>query len=541
MSLEKLKSNPNLTVQEIDMLINAETDSKMIRKLFYFRLRALNLSIKEASKKAGIKQFSAYKLEDKWNEGGYNSLLHKKGSGRKSKLNSEQMDELEKYFKMQNNWTMKEIQNLIKDKWGISYTHSALERFIKAHFNVKIIKQSERKKNNSLIKIDNENMISEIDLYNDEELLKLINRLHNEKNDVVVVKKLFYLILEKIGLPNEINCDILSISSYTGKNWKKQWKDSGFKNLARKKGSGPKSKLSNDDLKKLYTKMGSKEVWFTPEIINLIEKTFGIRYSRSHIYRILEKIDVHHRKPRPHDYRQKKNYRTTFNLNMRNKFNKYHLKYDIETGCIMDLKSKKKVKIYSFDEAGFDFIGNMIKLWSVYDELNIEVDTDRYGCKAAGFFSLTPDGTDYVTFQENAKKETIGEILKEMRKIDPDGIMIVLIDNFKSHKNSYIKNLAKELDIDLFFLPPYSPQLQPIEKVWLDIKHQIFKFKIDFPEFKKMKKDERRALLMELVELYYYESVKSKNKWNMVFNDFILPNIKKLHPRTNSDIVLEKK
>ena len=151
MSLEKLKSNSNLTVQEIDMLINAETDSKVIRKLFYFRLRALNLSIKEASKKAGIKQFSAYKLEDKWNEGGYNSLLHKKGSGRKSKLNSEQMDELEKYFKMQNNWTMKEIQNLINDKWGISYTHYALERFIKAHFNVKIIKQSERKKNNSLI------------------------------------------------------------------------------------------------------------------------------------------------------------------------------------------------------------------------------------------------------------------------------------------------------------------------------------------------------------------------------------------------------
>ena len=541
MSLEKLKLNPNLSVQELDALIDAENDNKMIRKLFYFRLRALNFSIKDASKYVGIKQFSAYKLEDKWNEGGYNSLLHKKGSGRKSKLNSKQMDELKDYLKMQDDWTMKEIQNLIKDKWEISYTHSPLERLIKAHFNVKIIKQSERKKNNSLEKIDNEKRISESDLNNDEELLKLIDALYNEKNDVVVVKKLFYLILDKINVPNEIICNILSISSYTGKNWEKQWTDSGFENLARKKGSGPKSQLSEDDLKKLYTIMGSREVWFTTDIINLIEKEFGIRYSRSHIYRILEKIEVNHRKPRPHDYRQKKNYRTTFNLNMRNKFNKYHLKYDIETGCITDLKSKKKVNIYSFDEAGFDFVGNMIKLWSVYDDLNIEVDTDIYGCKAAGFYSLTPDGTDYVTFQENAKKETIGEILKEIRKIDPDSIMIVLIDNFKSHKNPYIKNLAKELDIDLFFLPPYSPQLQPIEKVWLEIKHNIFKYKIDFPDFKKMKKDQRKVILMELVELYYYEAVKSKNKWNMLLKDFILPNIKKLHPRTNSDIVLEKK
>ena len=141
---------------------------------------------------------------------------------------------------------------------------------------------------------------------------------------------------------------------------------------------------------------------------------------------------------------------------------------------------------------------------------------------------------------ENAKKE-IGEILKEMRAIDPDGIMIVLIDNFKSHNNNYIKNLAKELDIDLFFLPTYSPQLQPIEKVWLEIKYKIFKFKIDFPAFKNMKKTERTKLLMDLVEIFYYESVKSKNKWNMLLNDFILPNIKKLHPRTNSDIVLENK
>ena len=32
-----------------------------------------------------------------------------------------------------------------------------------------------------------------------------------KKNDVFVTKKLFYLILDKIGMPNKIICDILSI------------------------------------------------------------------------------------------------------------------------------------------------------------------------------------------------------------------------------------------------------------------------------------------------------------------------------------------
>ena len=64
-----------MTVQELDALIDAENDTKMIRKLFYFRLRTLNFSIKKASKNTGIKQFSAYKSEDKWNEGSYNSFI----------------------------------------------------------------------------------------------------------------------------------------------------------------------------------------------------------------------------------------------------------------------------------------------------------------------------------------------------------------------------------------------------------------------------------------------------------------------------------
>ena len=542
MNLNNLKSKSNLTPDELDILIDAENNGYMVKKLFYFKLKALGFSVKKASKIAGIKQFTAYKLEDKWNEGGYNELLHKKGAGRKIKLNEKQMKQLEEQLLTQDEWTIKQVQNWIQEEYQIEYGHSALKHLLNTHFNVKIIKQKDLKKKQDQNKTETPDIIQpDIKSGDNIELDTLINQLKDEKKDVTVVKKLFYLILNQINIPIEQICDILKISISTGKNWEKQWQNGGVKSLKRKIGSGPKCKLSDEQLKELYDEISTKEVWFIWEIINLVEKKYDIHYSQSQMYRILKKININHRVPRPKDYRQAKNYKSTFRLNLYNKLKKYHITYNPENGTFFDLKSKKKVKFYSFDEAAFDFIGNCIKVWSAFEKVEILFDSTKYFCKAAGFYSLTTDGKDHILFQENARKETIAKIMREMRSVDPDGILIVFIDNFSSHRSNLVKETAKELDIDLMFLPPYSPQLQPVEKIWLDIKNAIFQYKITYtPNFKEMKKEDRLELLKSLVEDFYYLFAESKNKWNYLLNDFILPVIKQLHPRTNSHIVLEK-
>nr|WP_292609567.1 transposase [Methanobrevibacter sp. UBA188] len=114
------------------------------------------------------------------------------------------------------------------------------------------------------------------------------------------------------------------------------------------------------------------------------------------------------------------------------------------------------------------------------------------------------------------------------------------MDNFSSHKANIVKNLAKELNIELCYLPPYSPQLQPIEKVWYKNKRDNMQYKIDkIKNFKKMDKDEKLNKLKEIVENSFYKTVKSKTMWNKVLNEYIKPPIKKLHPRYNSEVKLE--
>ena len=131
-------------------------------------------------------------------------------------------------------------------------------------------------------------------------------------------------------------------------------------------------------------------------------------------------------------------------------------------------------------------------------------------------------------------------LLKDIRKQNTKEIIFLLIDNFSSHKSNDVKNLAKELNIELCYLPPYSPQLQPIEKVWYKNKRDNMQYKIDkIKNFKEMDKDEKLNKLKEIVENSFYNTVKSKTMWNKVLNNYIKLTIKKLHPRYNTEVKLE--
>jgi len=48
---------------------------------------------------------------------------------------------------------------------------------------------------------------------------------------------------------------------------------------------------------------------------------------------------------------------------------------------------------------------------------------------------------------------------------------IVIMDNLGSHKSKAVRDAIKAAGARLFFLPPYSPDLNPIEQTFSKIKH----------------------------------------------------------------------
>ena len=44
------------------------------------------------------------------------------------------------------------------------------------------------------------------------------------------------------------------------------------------------------------------------------------------------------------------------------------------------------------------------------------------------------------------------------------------MDNMRSHHTQAVKDLLEQAGVQYLYLPPYSPDLNPIEKMWFKLK-----------------------------------------------------------------------
>ena len=64
--------------------------------------------------------------------------------------------------------------------------------------------------------------------------------------------------------------------------------------------------------------------------------------------------------------------------------------------------------------------------------------------------------------------------LKQLSEAYPDDYILLVMDNAVWHKSS---TLEKPHNIGFEFIPPYTPEMNPIEQVWAEIRKRRFKNK----------------------------------------------------------------
>ncbi len=83
-------------------------------------------------------------------------------------------------------------------------------------------------------------------------------------------------------------------------------------------------------------------------------------------------------------------------------------------------------------------------------------------------------GKDFTLIMPHVNTENMNEFLKELAK-EISGNMILVMDGAGWHKS---KDLKIPNNIEIMMLPPYSPELNPVEKLWQYIKNNIMKNQI---------------------------------------------------------------
>ena len=65
---------------------------------------------------------------------------------------------------------------------------------------------------------------------------------------------------------------------------------------------------------------------------------------------------------------------------------------------------------------------------------------------------------------------TVCELLQTLKNQNPETPQTLVMDNARYQRCALVQEKAKELSIELLFLPSYSPNLNLIERVWKFVK-----------------------------------------------------------------------
>ena len=92
------------------------------------------------------------------------------------------------------------------------------------------------------------------------------------------------------------------------------------------------------------------------------------------------------------------------------------------------------------------------------------------GTQAYEFFQGSLNGKNFLSYVKNT-------LIPTLKKGD-----IVVMDNLSCHKVKGVKEAIEEAGASVLYLPPYSPDFNPIEMMWSKMKTLLHNWKTDTPE-----------------------------------------------------------
>lgn len=99
-----------------------------------------------------------------------------------------------------------------------------------------------------------------------------------------------------------------------------------------------------------------------------------------------------------------------------------------------------------------------------------------YGRKRAnllGFLNAVTYETTSIMNDSYLNSDSVCKGLEKLRKRYPDQYLYIVLDNAAYQRCKKVKKKAEELNINLIFLPPYSPNLNLIERLWKFLRKEL--------------------------------------------------------------------
>ena len=152
---------------------------------------------------------------------------------------------------------------------------------------------------------------------------------------------------------------------------------------------------------------------------------------------------------------------------------------------ILDEAKNDKRKVFFVDAAHFVLAPFLGFMWSI-NRLFIKAPAGRQRFNVLGALDAITHELVTVTNDTYINAQSVCDLLWKLHELHPDRPITLVLDNARYQKCKLVSEQAERLGLDLLYLPPYSPNLNIIERVWKFVKKNCLysKYYPDFETFK---------------------------------------------------------
>lgn len=296
---------------------------------------------------------------------------------------------------------------------------------------------------------------------------ELRDQLKLEKNKTYS-DRIRIILLSDEGWSNTDISDAFLLSRKTVYNCKEKYFNHGIEGLLNDNYHGKKFALSEIERSELGETLKKTFFKSVSEIIDYVDKNFGIKYSPSGMKYLLHKMGFSFKKPKGVPAKANKQSQKKFSTRLKKIITRSKTSYS--------KKSASKSVVY-FTDAAHPTYGTALKSGWIKkgEEFWIKTPSGRERLNIQGAvcpITLDVIARNYITINQFS----VHEFLEEIRKKHPDlkTRIHLILDNASYYRAKSVAKIAKSLNINLIFIPPYSPNLNLIERLWKFMRKKVF-------------------------------------------------------------------
>lgn len=269
------------------------------------------------------------------------------------------------------------------------------------------------------------------------------------------------------GLPVGDVATAYGVDRRTISRWVTQFETFGESGLVRKLGSGRPRKLdelSVDELRATVLRGAmafgfETDLWTVGRMRWVIAEQFGVQLSKNTVWRRLRDAGLTYQKPEREYYEIDEATRTKW------------LRY--EAPKIRRAVQKHRAILYFQDESNISLTAFLGKTWSPRGQTpKSRVTGKRAGVAATSAISRNGHLIFRLLEKRIASQEVI-EFLEQMLRHHSRRHLVVVMDQAPPHVSKKTRTwVESQPRLHVFYLPKYSPDWNPDEKVWNHLKHQ---------------------------------------------------------------------